>query len=651
MGAADSINGGAGTDTLKVTVDGVVGAVPTTVAAADVKNIEVISIRNVQTGAATDLNVTGSNFVGATEFVNDRSTATVNFNNIGTADVTVQGNGVAVHTATNITVGAAAVTDAFVLNIKDGVKGGSVNVNEATAKWTDATINSTGAANTVGAVNLSGTGVVGTHTVKNLTINAATDLTATGITGFDVTAGVTNTITVKGAAAKVSIGTLATAVDVVDASGLTAGGVTAQLDSTVTGIKFTGGAGNDVITSAGVQLAAGASVDAGAGTADRLVLTAAIAADTAGKASAALYKGFEELSLNASQDVSIFTGSNISKLVLNGTLTATNVSAAQAANVQVVNSGTYTVDVKDATVVGNLNTVHITADDGVAGLAVGPIALTPALAGVETLQLTANDNVTVSDLTLATALNSIKLDGAATIDLTTGAVNLAANSVIDASAATGAVTINAAGAQAGATTGLSIKGGAGNDVLIGTVKADVINAGAGNDVLATGAATATPGSATATTAATVLTVGVSTASDVLTGGAGNDSFAIGHIDSIANVSSITDLNLGTNVVAGAVDSLWFATAAPLTAATIVTLTAAQQTAVSAAADLGAAVNLVLATASAVNNVAQFTFGTDTYLVTNGVAGGAAYVPAEDNLIKITGVAGVLDASDIHFVAA
>ena len=252
FGAADSINGGAGTDTLKVTVDGVVAA-PTTLAAADVKNVEVISVRNVQTGVGVNgVNVTGSNFVGATEFVNDRSTADVNFSNIGAADVTVQGNATAVHTATKITVGAAAVTDAFVLNIKDGVKGGAVNVADANAQWTDATINSTGAANTVGAVNLSA------NTVKNLTINAATDLTATGVTGFDATAGVTNTITIKGAAAKVSIGTLAGAVDVADASGLTAGGVAAQLDSTVTGIKFTGGAGDDVITSAGVLLAAGA---------------------------------------------------------------------------------------------------------------------------------------------------------------------------------------------------------------------------------------------------------------------------------------------------------------------------------------------------------------------------------------------------------
>ena len=624
FGAADSINGGAGTDTLKVTVDGVVTAA-STLAAADVKNVEVISVRNVQTSVApgvNGVNVTGSNFVGATEFVNDRSTADVNFSNIGAADVTVQGNATAVHTATNITVGAAAVTDAFVLNIKDGVKGGAVNVADANAQWTDATINSTGAANTVGAVNLSA------NTVKNLTINAATDLTATGVTGFDATAGVTNTITIKGAAAKVSIGTLDGAVDVVDASGLTAGGLTATLSAAAaaTSVKFTGGAGNDVITSAGVLLAAGASVDAGAGTADRLVLTAAIAADTAGKASAALYKGFEELQVTgATQDVSIFTGSTINKLVVSGVAGVTGVSAAQAANIQAIASGTYTVGVKDASVNGNLDTVHITADDGVATTST-IVLTTPALAGVETLQLTANDNVTVSNLTLATALTSIKLDGAGTISLTTGAVDLAANSVIDASAATGAVTINAAAAQTNVTTGLSIKGGAGNDVLIGTAQADVINGGAGNDSIAGGGG-----------------------ADVLTGGAGTNTFVFGTPVTAAAVTvaaKAADLIAGAAVItdwtAGTANKIDFADALSVTAhsaAAVVGTASVSATGLTtfAAADNTLALKLVALTTAtagdAAGTAAVFTDSGNTYVFVNTDTTGTN----ADTLIQLTGV--------------
>lgn len=496
LSVADQIDGGAGTDTLKLTIDTLVA---NSVPAASTKNVEIIEVRNVS-GAAQTIN--GSNFIGNTSFVNNVSANQLDLTNVKTSSVTVQGNNTATLGDTNIAVSATignatvaaadSVTQAFTLNIAGGTKGtANIYVDDTNADWTAATVNSTGAANSVGALNLSGLqGAAGTHTIKDLTINAETNLTTTGITGFDVTAGVTNTITVKGAAAKVSIGALAAAIDVVDASGLTAGGLTATLGAS-TAIKFTGGAGNDVVTSAGVLLAAGAFVDAGAGTADRLVLTTAIDVATpatvvANKASAALYKGFEELQLTGiTQDVSVFAGSTIGKLVLGSGAVVQNASAAQAANVQILNTGTYNIGVKGATIVGQLDTVHITADDGVAGMAAGPIALgTPTLTGVETLQLTANDNVTITALTSAADLTSIKLDGAGTIGLTTGAVDLAANTMIDASAATGVVTIDASAAQATALTGLAIKGSltAVNNIT-DSAKADVITGGAANDVV------------------------------------------------------------------------------------------------------------------------------------------------------------------------
>ncbi|WP_219064078.1 hypothetical protein [Pseudomonas sp. UMAB-08] len=597
---------------------------------ADISGIEVVSIRNTNAAgtAATLTSAAGLTAVNAVR---------------GSGDVTVTGG-----LAQGASIGI------------DGTTGGAISATYAPAATT-ATLNVTNAA-TAGAVTLAGTGLtsvainstVGANTlggvavgaaVTAVTIDATSNINTGSITGVAANAA----ITVKGAGTA-NIGALVANVATVDASA-NLGGVTASLLNSPTSVKFTGGAGNDVITSNGLLLAAGASVNAGAGTADRLVLTTAIdvataATAVANKASAALYTGFEELQIKngVSQDVTAFTGSAITKLVLDGAVAGvTNVSAAQAANVQVVSSGTYTVGVKDASVVGNLDTVHITADDGVAGLATGPIALTtPVLTGVETLQLTANDNVTVSSLTAATSLTSVKLDGAGTIGLTTGVVSFAANSVIDATAATGAVTIDASGAT---VTGLSIKGGAGNDVLTGTAQADLINGGAGNDVLVNGT-TVTLTSGVVTAIATT----VAAAADVLTGGAGNDSFVIAH-GAVANVSSITDLNLGTNVAGGAVDSLWF-NATASAAATVVALTAAQQTTVTAAASLSAAVDAVLAIATAVNNVAQFTYGTDTYVVANGTAGGAhAYAAATDNLIKITGVTGVLDASDVHFLAA
>lgn len=138
------------------------------------------------------------------------------------------------------------------------------------------------------------------------------------------------------------------------------------------------------------------------------------------------------------------------------------------------------------------------------------------------------------------------------------------------------------------------------------------------------------------------------AADTLTGGAGNDTFHMTAGGAITLASTITDLNLGSNVVGGQVDQIIIdgATAA---ASTTITLTAAQQTTVTAAATLAAAVDAVLLVAGTANNVAQFTYGADTYLIHNGATATAAFTAGEDTLIKITGVIGTLDASDVTIV--
>lgn len=645
LGAADKIVGGAGIDTLNVTVN--TGASATN--GADISGVEVLNVRNIQTaGAGNVVTVDASTVPGLTTVVSDRSTGELTVTNLAAGGTLgLKGNGT---TTTGAVVGGyVAAATAANITLDGGVVTATPQLSINGTGLTSATITSTGVAN-----SLATNGVTFTNgAVRAVTVDAQSNVNTGTITGLAVA----STVTVKGAGTA-NIGTL-TNVTTLDASA-NLGGVTANLGAATT-LVATGGAGNDVFTT-GAALAAGANVNAGAGTADRLVISNTLHLTAA---AGALYKGFEQVQVadGVSADVSQLAANNTINTVIiadgaaAGGTSVTGLTAAQAANVQITSAnatGVITIGVAGASTAGQIDTVKaaLTTSD-TAGVAQNIDLTDLSLAGVEKLELTANGTTAANSGTVtlntaaASSLDSIilKSAGVNTITVTTAGSNLS----VDASGSTGNTTINAAGYVS--TTGASLKGGAGHDVLIGSAQSDSIVGGAGNDVLATGAATATPGSATATTAATVLTVGVSTASDVLTGGAGNDSFAIGHIDSIANVSSITDLNLGTNVVAGAVDSLWFATAAPLTAATIVTLTAAQQTAVSAAADLGAAVNLVLATASAVNNVAQFTFGTDTYLVTNGVAGGAAYVPAEDNLIKITGVAGVLDASDIHFVAA
>jgi hypothetical protein len=424
--------------------------------------------------------VDASQVVGLTEVNSDRSTGTLTVTNLAAgATLGLKGNGVAALGNVTGSYVAAATAANIVVDGGTGAASAGVTVLDG-AGLTSATITGKGGVNALTGVAF-GTGTGTADNVKAVTIDAQSNLTTGNITGLAAA----STITVKGAGTA-NIGTLqATNVTSVDASANT-GGVTATLND-VTTLKFVGGAGNDVLTT-GAVLATGASVDAGAGTADRLVVanTAHITA-AAGK----FYKGFEQLQVEdgVSVDVSQLASTNtIDTVVINQGANATgvtNLSAAQAAAVTVkgTGAGVITFGVKDATVVGNIDTLKVIVDDG--AVAKANVTLTaPVMSGVENLELTANENVTITALTSATGLTSAKFAGAGNLDVTTGAVDFALNSTFDFSAATGTVRLDASDAQATATGGLSIKGSltAANTIL-DSAKADVITGGAKADTV------------------------------------------------------------------------------------------------------------------------------------------------------------------------
>ncbi|WP_325099752.1 calcium-binding protein, partial [Aquamicrobium zhengzhouense] len=235
------------------------------------------------------------------------------------------------------------------------------------------------------------------------------------------------------------------------------------------------------------------------------------------------------------------------------------------------------------------------------------------------LDIIATDNVIVQSLAGSTSLSDLDITGAGTVNITTTALAVAANASVDASAATGAFTFNAAAAT---NNGLAITGSSSAvNNITGSGQADVITGGAGADTLTGGAG-----------------------ADTLTGGAGNDQFRFAAGDTGATALDwITDLNLGSNVVGGQADTLAFQNAGAT--ATVVALTSGQQTTVSAAADLAAAALAVAAIANADGATVQFTYGADTFIFHN-VDGNATYDAAADVLVKVTGVTGTLDASDI-----
>jgi hypothetical protein len=469
---ADQINGGQGTDTLNVTFENAGGA--HNFPGATITGVEVFNLRNI---SGQNLTIDANNIPGATQIWADRATAKVIIQNLASgATAGMKGDGVV--TNGDLEFGYASGATEAKLAIDGGTTTGNIAHNTFPG-LTKFSITSTGAANTVGTINLQGSGLF--SSVTELNINATTNLTTGNITNF---AGTSAKINVTGTASKVNIGTLASAVKTLDASGF-AGGVTAVLNSN-TGIVVKGGQGNDTFTT-GATITGTASVDAGAGTADRLIVanTAHITA-----AAGALYKGFEQLQVNDGVSVDLdhlATNNNINAVIINQTAGATgvtNMTATQAANVTVkgTGAGVITFGVKNASNAGQIDTLKITVDDGTATTQ-NVTLTTPVMTGVEKLELTAVENVTVNALTSATALNDVKVTGAGNVSVTTGAVDFAANTVFDFTGVTGTVTFNASAAQAGATsTGLLIKGSSTKaNTITDSLKADIVQGGSGDD--------------------------------------------------------------------------------------------------------------------------------------------------------------------------
>ena len=645
--ASDIINGGTGTlDTLNYTDGSALGVAP---AVAVVSGVEIINIRNVNVANAAHF-VAATNYAGATHFNSNTSTADVNF--IGLAagqQAGMVGNGTVLNG--NLGVSYANAVTAGVIHVSGGTTQGTII--ETGTGITSNTIHSTGAANELTNVVLSGTANTA------LTINAATNLDTGNITGFT---GTNSQVTIAGAAMSVDIGTLENGtVKTVDASGLMAGGVTTTL-STNTAIVFIGGAGDDEVT-AGTVLTTGASVDAGAGSADLLVI-ANSAHLTA--ATAPFYKGFDVLQANTGVTADVtqlvanntITGIRINDSVNGGSVTVNGLSAAQAANVAIIAAsnavGPITLGLTGASIGGQTDTVKATLTTTTAAGAAQVSNLTGlSLVGVEKLELagTGTAALTTGVITLtttsATSLDSIKLATVGAATVVVDAAHAALNLNVNGSASSGNLLLD--GTAYLITTGLTLLGGSGDDVVLGGSAAstrDNLVGGSGNDSLAGEGGTVASGGALFTA------INANTAADILTGGAGKDVFGISAVVNLANLDTIMDMDFGTLNASGQVDRIVInGTTAAATAAAIVVLSVAEQNAVTAAGTFAVAVGLAAGNATlaaTANTVATFTYGADTYLITNDVVGGA-FNAAQDTVVKITGSVGTLDISDIVFV--
>lgn len=358
-------------------------------------------------------------------------------------------------------------------------------------------------------------------------------------------------------------------------------------DDTITvgagSVNVDGGAGDDTVN-VGATLTSGDTVVGGAGT-DTLEITAAVTTGTVG----ARVSGFEVLSTTATAQVmSNFTNNTFTEVVQaaggNGTLSITNASS----------TFTKLVSNEADALVTSFSRLADGAADSLTVVAGDAIIATSALtaSGEETIIIDASDFGVDLDLVTATSLTTLTVEGDNAID-------------IDAQAATGLATINAAGVTGtaalsidasdstsavtftgGTTTGtttlttgsgsdlitagaatavLNVTTGLGNDTVIGNAGADIIVTGSGADSITggNGADSITAGAGndtivlTETTAAVDVVVLTSTGLDTVTGfsyGASGDQIEF-DISDLETAYNIDFANLDDGASTGAADGL------------------------------------------------------------------------------------------------
>lgn len=489
----DDIDGGAGVDTLELT--SLEGAA---VNAATVVNVENMIYRATVAGGDLDL----ANFTSITNLTLDRTVGATDFSGLATSDSLTFLNSTANMDTTVTYAGVAGTADAATVTLKGVADGADIQFAGAVETMT---LKTSGSASTLDDLVFdAGTTALNIEADEALTVD--TTFMGGGIAKITATGDSLVTITP----------TLGTATKEVDASGSTGGvsvvaGNVADDGTTAADFTFKGGAGKDAVDITAtddadeLSLVMGGgddtvtiggdamdgtndNVDGGDGT-DTLVVNndAAITSTTVKS-----IKNFETLSVTDDDggsaetfDVSLLSGITSIKVAATSAgdaITLNNLSAAQAGAITV--SGTQaedlTLGVKDAGTVGQLDTVGLTVDDGLA--ATNTITLADLSAtGVETVNITANDNATFTLLTGLTGLTKLDVGGAGNVSLTTGALALNVNTVIDASDVTGTVTVDASAATA---NGASIKGSATKaNTITGTNQDDVITGGTGVDTV------------------------------------------------------------------------------------------------------------------------------------------------------------------------
>jgi S-layer protein len=512
LSVADTIVGGAGNDTLNITL-----AEDAVLNYATVSGVENISIRATtgQTNAATNA-IDMDNFAGATSVTASRTVGANDIKNIAltTALTASSLSASADQTFTWKSSGVTGTADAATVTLAGATAGADVELAGAIES---VTLNVTAASSLADLVLDSGTTSLTVNAGAALTI--ATTFTNSGVKALTVT-GAGNVSLPTLAAATVSVyaaaatgkltlvaGNVADATnpDTVDIADITinTGSGADSLDlsnvDTAREIAVNTGAGDDKITIGTVLVTssstlAGDVVNGGEGT-DTLVGASAVLDDfttaittvsnievlqvsnaLAGTISPAKIEvGLNTVNLAAGADandlgtITFAAGTSVVNIAASnaGTLTLNDTGTATTDSVTINNTATAADDMGDgeALVVGGLETVNIVSTNatGTESQDFGAITITADTGGTATLNLSGTNAVTTGAIT-AKVVNASGLTAKAA----------------------GTATFTMGAAMVGGTTN-TITGSAGEDTLVGDADDTTnINAGAGNDSITGG---------------------------------------------------------------------------------------------------------------------------------------------------------------------
>lgn len=578
---------------------------------ATVTGGKAVTINGAGTNTVSGTALTGVTIKGGVAAVSNNSATTAAAGTTltsvtldGVTDGTIAGRGVTTVNLANIATGAeisianssTATAKPLTVNL-NAVKGAIVTADNATTVAINASTDSqvtlgaalATAATIGGAGDLSLT-MTGTSVMTSLDASAATgDLTFTGLA--------TGVVSIKGGA-----------------------GVDTLTTNQTAKVTFDMGAGNDVLTVNSV-IAAGSNINLGAGN-DRLIkgTTGSFAANSTTATSiidggdgidtlaagflnagnASQFRNFETLGLDASTlDVSLAGSSFTGMELLAGGGTYTNATIAQGLAVNTNVTGATSLSFSNATGAADAFTVTFgSTSTGTATAATAISAGTVTLNGIEAINVVSNATAGVAANAIAlTAANAenVTVTGNQALNLSfAGAFGTATGkgvTSINGSDATGALTINTTGITA-ASTGLTVTGGSGADVITLTFAASA-NGGAGDDIF-----------------------NVGDFATSLNGGAGKDTFNVASATGVTSMTTISGFVAADDKIVFNTGGTFNTTKVDVSAAT--TFTAA----------------LDIAAAGTAGTTTWFTYGADTYIVDDNTAGAA--FGTDDVVVKLVG---------------